>query len=93
MKKKIIFQQGAPKLEEAVQYCEQALSADRYNARALVNRGNIFFILGDLDKAAQYYKEALSNEVSDVVNKLLQFIIPSFKIESFSRKLQIGQPN
>ncbi|VDM08134.1 unnamed protein product [Wuchereria bancrofti] len=56
--------QGAPKLEEAVQYSEQALSIDRYNANALVNRGNIFFILGDLDKAAQYYKEALSNEAS-----------------------------
>uniref|UniRef100_A0A0R3S787 TPR_REGION domain-containing protein n=1 Tax=Elaeophora elaphi TaxID=1147741 RepID=A0A0R3S787_9BILA len=56
--------QGAPKLEEAIQYSEQALSVDRYNANALVNRGNIFFVLGDLDKAAQYYKEALSNEAS-----------------------------
>ncbi|EJD75140.1 OSM-5 protein [Loa loa] len=56
--------QGGPKLEEAIQYSEQALSADRYNANALVNRGNIFFVLGDLEKAAQYYKEALSNEAS-----------------------------
>ncbi|CAG9538646.1 unnamed protein product [Cercopithifilaria johnstoni] len=56
--------QGASKLEEAIQYSEQALSVDRYNANALVNRGNIFFVLGDLDKAAQYYKEALSNEAS-----------------------------
>lgn len=62
----ISFQQGAPKLEEAVQYSEQALSVDRYSANALVNRGNIFFALGDLDKAAQYYKEALSNEVNIV---------------------------
>ncbi|VDN27636.1 unnamed protein product, partial [Gongylonema pulchrum] len=59
-----ILQQGPSKLEDAVQYCEQALSLDRYNASALVNRGNIFFVLGDLEKAAQYYKEALSNEVS-----------------------------
>ncbi|KAM3720930.1 Intraflagellar transport protein [Dirofilaria immitis] len=56
--------QGASKLEEAIQYSERALSVDRYNANALVNRGNIFFVLGDLDKAAQYYKEALSNEAS-----------------------------
>lgn len=47
-----------------MQYCEQALSVDRYNANALVNRGNIFFVVGDLEKAGQYYKEALSNEVS-----------------------------
>uniref|UniRef100_A0A915PX99 Uncharacterized protein n=1 Tax=Setaria digitata TaxID=48799 RepID=A0A915PX99_9BILA len=56
--------QGAPKLEDAIQFSEQALAFDRYNANALVNRGNIFFVLGDLDKASQYYREALSNEVS-----------------------------
>lgn len=28
-----------------------------------MNRGNIFFVTGDYEKAAQYYKEALSNEV------------------------------
>ncbi|VDN38210.1 unnamed protein product [Gongylonema pulchrum] len=65
--------QGPSKLEDAVQYCEQALSLDRYNASALVNRGNIFFVLGDIEKAAQYYKEALSNEVSAFHTEKLGF--------------------
>uniref|UniRef100_A0A915BR99 Tetratricopeptide repeat-like domain-containing protein n=1 Tax=Parascaris univalens TaxID=6257 RepID=A0A915BR99_PARUN len=58
--------QGPTKIDDAIQYCEQSLSADRYNSNALVNRGNIFFAVGDLDKAYQYYKEALSNEASCV---------------------------
>lgn len=58
-----IFQQGPAKIDDAIQFCEQSLNLDRYNPNALVNRGNIFFVMGDLDKAFQYYKEALNNEV------------------------------
>ncbi|MFH4976663.1 hypothetical protein AB6A40_003372 [Gnathostoma spinigerum] len=58
--------QGPSKFDDAIRYCEQSLNADRYNANALVNRGNIFFAAGDFDKALQYYKEALTNEASCV---------------------------
>ncbi|VDN08160.1 unnamed protein product [Thelazia callipaeda] len=60
----LLKQESSTKLENAIQYSEQALSIDRYNANALVNRGNIFFVLGDMDKAVHYYREALSNEAS-----------------------------
>lgn len=43
-------------MDEAVQFCEQALNLDRYNSNALVNRGNIYFLNGDPKLAQQYYK-------------------------------------
>ncbi|TKR92804.1 hypothetical protein L596_007383 [Steinernema carpocapsae] len=58
--------QGTSKLEEAAQYADQALSVDRYNASALVNRGTVFYVQGELGKALQYYKEALSIDSSCV---------------------------
>ncbi|KHN84582.1 Intraflagellar transport protein 88 -like protein [Toxocara canis] len=58
--------QGPSKIDDAIQYCEQSLSVDRYNSNALVNRGNIFFVVGDYEKAFQCYKEALNNEASCV---------------------------
>uniref|UniRef100_A0A1I7XXS8 Intraflagellar transport protein 88 homolog n=1 Tax=Steinernema glaseri TaxID=37863 RepID=A0A1I7XXS8_9BILA len=54
------------KLEEAGQFADQALSVDRYNASALVNRGNVFYVQGELDRALQFYKEALSVDSSCV---------------------------
>ncbi|VDK87057.1 unnamed protein product [Litomosoides sigmodontis] len=80
--------QGESKLEEAVQYSEKALSVDRYNANALVNRGNIFFVLGDLDKAAQCYKEALSNEAS-----CLQALYNLGYVQRLQGKLEVALEN
>ena len=42
------------------------MKADRYNPNALVNRGNVCLAQGNLDKAREFYKEALSNESSCV---------------------------
>ncbi|KAL3107651.1 hypothetical protein niasHT_018849 [Heterodera trifolii] len=50
---------GDDNLEDATQYCEQALSLDRYNTNALVNRGNIHFCAGELKLALHMYREAL----------------------------------
>ncbi|KAH7728656.1 CBN-OSM-5 protein [Aphelenchoides avenae] len=55
---------GNSKLQEAAQYAEQALHLDRYNANALVNRGNIYYLEGDKKSAQQCYKEALQVESS-----------------------------
>ncbi|XP_023241009.1 intraflagellar transport protein 88 homolog [Centruroides sculpturatus] len=45
-------------------YADQAIVSDRYNAGALVNKGNTCFRRGDLEKAKEFYKESLSNEAS-----------------------------
>lgn len=50
------FQKGKDKLADATQLAEQALSLDRYNSNALVNRGNIYFLMGEHKFALQCYK-------------------------------------
>lgn len=50
----------------ADKYAEVALSADRYNPSALVNKGNVLFARGDYEKAREFYKEALQNDSSCV---------------------------
>ncbi|KAK2570829.1 Intraflagellar transport protein 88-like protein [Acropora cervicornis] len=39
---------------QADKYAELAMTADRYNPAALVNKGNCFFASGDYDKAKEY---------------------------------------
>lgn len=41
-----------------------AMSADRYNPAALINKGNTVFEKQDYEKAAEFYKEALRNDSS-----------------------------
>ncbi|KAI6182319.1 hypothetical protein M3Y97_00367200 [Aphelenchoides bicaudatus] len=60
----INLMKGKDKLTEATQLAEQALSLDRYNANALVNRGNIYYLMGEHKFAIQCYKEALQVEPS-----------------------------
>ncbi len=50
--------------EQADRYAELAMSADRYNPAALVNKGNTEFVKEDYEKAAEFYKEALRNDSS-----------------------------
>ncbi|XP_049272467.1 LOW QUALITY PROTEIN: intraflagellar transport protein 88 homolog [Rhipicephalus sanguineus] len=53
-------------LSQADKYADHAVQADRYNAAALVNKGNCCFANNDLDRAVQYYREALTTEASCV---------------------------
>ncbi|XP_075551156.1 intraflagellar transport protein 88-like protein nompB [Dermacentor variabilis] len=53
-------------LSQADKYADQAVQADRYNAGALVNKGNCCFANNDLDRAVEYYREALTTEASCV---------------------------
>uniref|UniRef100_A0A914DVC1 Intraflagellar transport protein 88 homolog n=1 Tax=Acrobeloides nanus TaxID=290746 RepID=A0A914DVC1_9BILA len=78
---------GNSKLEEATTLCEQALSLDRYNASALVNRGNIFFINGDMKTAQQYYKEALQVD-SACVQALYNLGLANKRLGDYEAALQ-----
>ncbi|CAN7982887.1 unnamed protein product [Ixodes pacificus] len=50
----------------ADKYADQAVAADRYNAGALVNKGNCCFASNDMERAIDYYREALATEASCV---------------------------
>ena len=41
-----------------------AMSADRYNPAALINKGNTVFVRQDYEKAGEFFKEALRNDSS-----------------------------
>jgi len=51
---------------EAEKFADKALTFDRYNPYALVNKGNIHFSSGDFEKARSFYREALANDASCV---------------------------
>lgn len=53
-------------LAQADKYAEVAMTADRYNPSALVNKGNVLFARNDFEKAREFFKEALSNDSSCV---------------------------
>ncbi|XP_014674205.1 PREDICTED: intraflagellar transport protein 88 homolog [Priapulus caudatus] len=50
----------------ADKYAEIALTGDRYNPSALVNKGNVLYMQGDVEKALEFYNDALNNEASCV---------------------------
>ncbi|KAG7265292.1 hypothetical protein CRUP_032445 [Coryphaenoides rupestris] len=50
--------------EQADRYADLAMSADRYNPAALINKGNTCFVRQDYDKAEDFYREALRNDSS-----------------------------
>uniref|UniRef100_A0A8C7CQM7 Intraflagellar transport protein 88 homolog n=1 Tax=Oncorhynchus kisutch TaxID=8019 RepID=A0A8C7CQM7_ONCKI len=50
--------------DQADRYADLAMTADRYNPAALINKGNTVFVKKDYEKAAEFYKEALRNDSS-----------------------------
>ncbi|KAL3777877.1 hypothetical protein ACHAW5_005679 [Stephanodiscus triporus] len=46
-------------IERASEYADIALASDRYNAKALVNKGNCLFVNGDFTTAKDLYLEAI----------------------------------
>jgi intraflagellar transport protein 88 len=53
----VIFLEG--NIERASEYADVALASDRYNAKALVNKGNCLFVNGDFTTAKDLYLEAI----------------------------------
>ena len=50
----------------AERYADQSVQADRYDPAALVNKGNILMIRGDVEKARDFYREAIQSDASCV---------------------------
>jgi intraflagellar transport protein 88 len=51
---------------QAEKYADLAYTNDRYNAKALVNKGNCLLVKGDFEMAKQFYLEAIGVEADCV---------------------------
>ncbi|TNN60904.1 Intraflagellar transport protein 88 [Liparis tanakae] len=50
--------------DQADRYADLAVTADRYNPAAIINKANTMFVKQDYEKAGELYKEALRNDSS-----------------------------
>ncbi|KAG5460019.1 MAG: hypothetical protein BJ554DRAFT_7984, partial [Olpidium bornovanus] len=58
----LYFLEGENK--QAEKYADIAIQVDRYNAKALTNRGNLHYVKNNLHKAREHYLEAISVDAS-----------------------------
>ena len=73
---------------EAERYVDIALNSDRYNARALVNKGNCLFMKNDFRKAKELYLEAIGVE-ADCIEALYNLGFVNKKLNLFIEALQV----
>lgn len=73
---------------EAERYVDIALNSDRYNARALVNKGNCLFMKSDFRKAKELYLEAIGVE-ADCIEALYNLGFVNKKLNLFIEALQV----
>ncbi|KAF5401660.1 Testicular tissue protein Li 93 [Paragonimus heterotremus] len=74
-------------LVQADRYAEQALTADRYNPAALVNKGNILFQQQNYDRARDCYTEALQDD-SSCVEALYNLGLVCKRVERYEEALE-----
>ncbi|KAF8569133.1 hypothetical protein P879_02769 [Paragonimus westermani] len=74
-------------LVQADRYAEQALTADRYNSAALVNKGNILFQQQNYDRARDCYTEALQDD-SSCVEALYNLGLVNKRVERYEEALE-----
>ena len=63
-------------------YAEMALEYDRFNAKALVNKGNCLFIRNDFRKAKECYLEAIG-VTADCIEALYNLALVNKKLNAF----------
>jgi intraflagellar transport protein 88 len=72
---------------EAEKYVDIAISNDRYNAKALVNKGNCLFMKNDFRRAKEHYLEAIGVE-ADCIEALYNLGFVNKKLNMFMEALQ-----
>ena len=66
----------------AEKYCDIALKYDRYNCKALVNKGNCFFYKNDFSRAKENYLEAIGVQ-ADCLEALYNLAFVNKKLNAF----------
>ena len=70
----------------ADKYCDIALKFDRYNCKALVNKGNCFYHQNDFDRAKENYLEAIGVQ-ADCLEALYNLAFVNKKLNAFMEAL------
>ncbi len=74
--------------KSAEKYADIAINYDRYNAKALVNRGNCLFVKNEFLRAKEQYLEAIGVE-ADCVEALYNLAYVNKKLNMFLEALQV----
>lgn len=73
--------------KQAEKYAEMAINFDRYNAKALVNRGNCLYVKNEFLRAKEQYLEAIGVE-ADCIEALYNLAYVNRKLNMFVESLQ-----
>lgn len=68
--------------QQAEKHADIAIKADRYNAKALVNKGNCLYVSGELGRAREMYLEAVGVE-ADCVEAIFNLGLVNLKLTNF----------
>ena len=74
--------------KNAEKYAEMAIEYDRYNAKALVNRGNCLYVRNEFLRAKEQYLEAIGVE-ADCIESLYNLAFVNKKLNMFMEALQV----
>jgi intraflagellar transport protein 88 len=66
---------------QAEKHADAAIKSDRYNAKALVNKGNCLFVSGELSRAREMYLEAVGVE-ADCVEAIYNLGLVNLKLNN-----------
>lgn len=73
--------------KNAEKYADIAINYDRYNAKALVNRGNCLYVKNEFLRAKESYLEAIGVE-ADCVEALYNLAFVNKKLNMYIEALQ-----
>jgi len=74
--------------KNAEKYAVMAVEYDRYNAKALVNRGNCLFVRNEFLRAKEQYLEAIGVE-ADCIEALYNLAFVNKKLNMYIEALQV----
>eukprot|EP01065_Artemidia_motanka_P006525 TRINITY_DN1320_c1_g1_i1.p1 TRINITY_DN1320_c1_g1~~TRINITY_DN1320_c1_g1_i1.p1 ORF type:complete len:799 (+),score=323.56 TRINITY_DN1320_c1_g1_i1:143-2539(+) len=74
--------------ENGEKYADMSVEADKYNAKALVNKGNFLYVRGEYDKAKEYYLGALRVE-ADCWEALYNLGLATKALQQFKESLTV----
>jgi len=74
-------------LQQAEKHANLAIDADRYNAQALVNKGNCLYMAGEFGRAKEMFLEAIGVE-ADCVEGIFNLGLTNLKLNAISEAHQ-----